>query len=116
MEYGETAEDEYEDEAEGEEYFGERAAEFAAAGYLYHAAGVGVVGAGESVGGLLLSAEGFDGADAGKRFFEECEEVSESSLAFGSVAAKAFADETDEPYGGGHDEEEIEEEARADEN
>ena len=115
LEYGETAEDEYEDETEGEEYFGERAAEFAAAGYLYHAAGVGVVGAGESVGGLLLSAEGFDGADAGKRFFEECEEVSESSLAFGSVAAKAFADETDEPNRGGHDEEEIEEEARADE-
>ena len=97
LEYGETAEDEYEDETEGKEYFGERAAEFAAAGYLDHAAGVGVVGAGESVGGLLLSAEAFDGADAGKRFFEECEEVSESSLAFGGVAAKAFADETDEP-------------------
>ena len=31
------------------------------------------------------------------------------------LLAQAFADETDEPYGGGHDEEEIEEEAWADE-
>ena len=115
LKHGEAAENEDEGKPYGEEHFGEGTAELAACGNVYHAAGVGLVGVVETVGAELFLCEGFDGADAGERLFEDCEEVSETRLPFGGTAAQAAADNADEPYGHRHDNQEIQEKARTDE-
>ena len=113
MEDSKSAEEKDKGKANGQEHFGEWAAKLTAGGHMYHAAGIGGVCLVELVDAAFFVGEGFDGSDAGKGFFEECEEVAETGLSFGSTAAQVAPYDADKPYGERHHDEEVEEESWA---